>query len=80
MHPIVVEIRIGSSGAGAVFALEISKQTCELGNFLQGCGQFGIGGGESIRECAAGCGERCHRGAITVSGCGQVGDFVNSVL
>ena len=47
---------------------------------MQGCEQFGIGGGESSRESSVGRSERCHRGAITGSGRVQVGSDVNSVL
>ena len=60
--------------------MDRSKRNCELGNFLQGCDKFGIGGGESRRESAVGCGECCQRGAINGSVSGQVGDGVNSVL
>ena len=47
---------------------------------MQGCDQFGIGGGESSRESDVGRGKHCHRGAISGSGCGKVVDGVNSVL
>ena len=47
---------------------------------MQGCEQFGIGGGKSRKEISVGRGERFHRGAIAGSGHGQVGDGVNSVL
>ena len=80
VRPTLVEIVIRASGSGYGCALERSEQTCELGSFVQGCDQFGIGGGKSSRESAVGCGKRCHRGAITGRKRGQVGDGVNSVL
>ena len=70
----------GASGSRSRYVLDLSEQTRELGNFLQGCDQFGIGGGKSSRASAVGCGKRCHRGDITDSGHGQVGDGVTSVL
>ena len=80
VRPTLVAIGIRASGAAAGCVLEIIKQTCELGNFLQGCDQFVIGGGESIRESAICRGERCHRVGITGRGRGQVGYGVKSVL
>ena len=80
VRPTLVETGIGASGAGSRCALDLRERTCELGNFLQGCDQFGICGGKSSRESAVGHGERCHRGAITGSGRGMVGNGVNSVF
>ena len=73
VRPKLLSIGIEASLAGFVCALEHSKRTCELGNFLQGCDQFGIGGGEPSRESAIILSERCHRGATTGSGNGQFG-------
>ena len=80
VRPTVVEIGIGASGSGADYALERSYITCELGNFLQVCDQFGISDSESRRESAVGSGEHCPIVVITPSGHGQVGDGVNSFL
>ena len=80
VRPTVVEIGIGASGYGADYALERSYITCELGNFLQVCDQFGISDSESRRESAVGSGEHCPIVVITPSGHGQVGDGVNSFL
>ena len=82
MSPTIIDVAIVGWGSGICvqFAAKVSNSVGQLGDFLHRKNQFAMAVGAVRDKRAVGGCEQCNSRAVMRSGCGKVGNGVNSVV